>query len=513
MSRRKHLVQNYFQQGRHLHGIGRLAEAEQVFGQILAASPKHADSLHMLGVIALQTGNPSAALSWFEQAIAAQPSQAIYRVNRAVALLALDRKQEAAEECQQALRHKRNSAEACQVLGHALSDLGRPEEAIAAYQRAMQHNPGLPDLHNNLGLALRQAGRLEEAAAALQLAVARAPDDAQAKSNLAGVTKELGRLPEAEAVYRDALRRHPGDALLHFNFAIALLSAGRFEEAWPEFEWRFPAGIARIAPSPQPHWQGEPLAGRSVLVRAEQGFGDMIQFARYLPLIDGGPVILEVHPPLRRLFAGLRGAVRIVGAGDPIPEFDLQVPLLSLPRLLPAPEPEPYLQPEPALVAAWQERIGATGYKIGIAWQGNPASLAEFGRSVPLRQFLPLASIPSVRLISLQKHHGVEQLAALPEARIETPELDAGGQAFVDTAALMQSLDLVITSDTSVAHLAGALGRPVWVALKHMPDWRWLIDRNDSPWYPTMRLFRQPRRGDWEAVFAEMGKDLRRLVG
>jgi Tfp pilus assembly protein PilF len=512
MSRRRHQIETYFQQGRHLHRLGRLAEAEQVFRHILAATPRHADSLHMLGVIALQAGNPTAALPWLDQAIAQQPGQAIHRVNRAMALLALRRPRDAAEDCRQAIRHKRNCAEAFQVLGHALCDLGQPEQAVEAYEQAARHNASLPGIHNNLGLALRQAGRLEQAADALQRDLAQAPDDAQAQGNLASLMKELGRLPEAEALYRDALRRRPDDAVLHFNLAVVLLLAGRFQEAWPEYAWRFQAGAARIAAAPQPWWQGEPLAGRRLLVRAEQGFGDTIQFVRYVPQLAGGPVILETYRPLRRLLAGLHGPAQIVALGDTLPPADLQVPLLGLPRLLPAPDPDAYLRAEPALVAAWRQRIGTTGFRVGIAWQGNPDSQAELGRSVPLRHFLPLAAIPGVRLISLQKHHGMEQLATLPEGCIETPELDEGGDAFVDTAALMQSLDLVIASDSAVAHLAGALGRPVWVALKHVPDWRWMLDRDDSPWYPGMRLFRQARRGAWDSVFAAIGAELRGLA-
>ena len=511
MSRRKHQIEAYFQQARQLHAAGRLAEAEQAYRQILAAAPTHADSLHMLGVLALQIGQPQGALGCLDQAIALQPTTAIYRVNRAAALLALGQPPQAAEECREALRRKPNCAEALQVLGHALCDLGRPEDAVAAYQDALRHNPNLPDLHNNLGLALRQADRPEEAAAALQQAVARAPRDEQAQSNLAGVLKELGRLDEAEALYRAALRRHPNDATLHFNRAVVLLLAGHFRDGWEEYEWRFGAGVAQLAACAQPRWQGEPLDGRTLLVRAEQGFGDMFQFCRYVKLIGGGTVILEVHPPLRRLLAGLAGPKSIVGVGDEPPAFDLHIPLLSLPRLFDPPPALPYLAAERALVAAWRERIGSAGFRIGISWQGNPASQAEFGRSIPLRHWAALAAVPNVRLISLQKHHGVDQLATTG-LRLETPELDAGPDGFVDSAAVMQSLDLVVTSDTSVAHLAGALGRPVWVALKHVPDWRWMQGRPDSPWYPTMRLFRQKRRGDWDSVFADMARELAERV-
>ena len=509
MSKRKHAIEAYFQSGVRLQGAGRLAEAEQIYRQILAAAPGHADSLHMLGVIASQCGQPQAAVACIDQAIAIKPSAAMFHVNRAAALLALGQLDAALAACQTALRLQRNSAEATQVMGHVLSDLGRTEEALAAYRDALRHKPDLPDLYNNVGLVLRQADRLEEAAVALRQAVKRAPRDAQAQGNLGGVLKELGRPVEALDCYRAALRLHPDDPVLHVNLGIALLLAGRFDAGWEEYEWRFRAGAARIPPCTQPRWNGEELAGRTLLIRAEQGIGDTIQFCRYVTMAAArGPVALEVQPGLRHLVRDL--PARIIEAGGVLPVFDLWCPLLSLPPLLgmQAPAP-PYLTADADRVAAWRDRIGVHGRRIGIAWQGNPASAAERGRSIPLREFLPLAQIPGVRLISLQKHHGLEQFAGVPDGvRIETldDDFDAGPDAFIDTAAAMQCLDLVITSDTSVAHLAGALGRPVWVGLQHVPDWRWLLEGEDCLWYPTMRLFRQTRRGDWSGVFTRMAE-------
>ena len=509
MSKRKHAIEGYFQSGARLHAAGRLAEAEQVYRQILANAPNHADSLHMIGVIALQSGQPRAALDYLDRALALKPAAAMYHVNRANALLALRQPERAIDACHAALGFKRNCAEACQTLGHALSDCGRTGEAIVAYQDALRHNPALPGLHNNLGLALRQADRLDEAATMLGQAVRRAPHDAEIRSNLAGVLKELGSLPDAEAAYREALRVQPDNASLHFNLALVLLLAGRFAEGWPEYEWRFRAGVARLPASEQPQWSGEALAGRTVLVRAEQGYGDTIQFCHYVPMIAGGPVVLEVPARLRRLLGSLPGAPRIVASGEALPRFDLVCPLLSMPRLFDtAPGNVPYLAAEPERVAQWRSRIGSHGRRVGLAWQGNPDSQAEQGRSIPLREFLPLAQVAGVRLISLQRHHGLEQLAAAPEVETLGEAFDAGADAFIDTAAVMQGLDLVITSDTAVAHLAGALGRPVWLALQHVPDWRWMLERSDCPWYPSMRLFRQTRRGDWGGVFARMAEEL-----
>ena len=513
MSKRKHAIEAYFQSGLRLHGSGRLQEAEQIYRQVLAAAPGHADSLHMLGVLASQCGQPQAALACIDQAIAIRPSVALFHVNRASALLALGQLDAALDACREALRLKRNSAEACQVLGHVLSDLGRPDEAVEVYRDALRHKPDLPDLYNNLGLALRLANRPEEAAAALQEAVRRAPQDEQAQGNLAGVLKELGRLADAEACYRAGLRRRSDDPVLHLNLGVVLLLAGRFAEGWEEYEWRFRAGAARVPPCTQPQWTGDELAGRTLLIRAEQGMGDTIEFCRYVTMAASrGRVVFEVQPGLKRLFSHDRGGVPIVTVGDPLPAFDIWCPLLSMPHLLgmQAPSP-PYLTAEPDRIAQWRERIGTHARKIGIAWQGNPATEAGRRRSIPLREFLPLAQVPGVRLISLQKHHGLDQLAAAPpEMRIETlgDDFDAGQDAFVDTAAVMQCLDLVITSDTSVAHLAGALARPVWVGVQHVPDWRWLLEGETCLWYPTMRLFRQQARRDWTRVFGQMADTL-----
>ncbi len=509
MSKRKHAIEAYFQSGLRLHRTGRLQEAEQVYRQVLAASPAHADSLHMLGVIATQCGQPEAALTCFDRAIALKPSAAIFHVNRAAALLPLRQLDAALAACQQAIRLKRNCAEAFQVMGHVLSDLGRPEEAVAAYRDALRHKADLPDGYNNLGLALRQAGCLEEALIALRQAIKQTPEDSAALGNLASVLKELGQPAAAEECYRAALRKHPDDAVLHLNLGIVLLLAGQLEAGWREYEWRFRAGAVQIPACAQPRWNGEDLAGRRLLIRAEQGMGDTIQFCRFVAIAARrGEVVLEVQPGLRHLIGGVLDERQIVTVGQPLPPFDVWCPLLSLPHLLGMQGLKPpYLTADADRVAAWRERIGTYGLRIGIAWQGNPTSAAERGRSVPVCEFLPLARVPGVRLISLQKHDGLDQLAALPEElRIETlgEDFDAGPEAFLDAAAVMQCVDLVVTSDTSVAHLCGALGRPVWVALQHVPDWRWQLEGETCAWYPTMRLFRQPKRGDWASVFTRI---------
>ena len=512
MSKRSQALDTAFQRFARLHAAGRLAEAEQGYRQILAAAPTHADSLHMLGVLALQTGHPAAALAHIEQAIARSPRSALFHANRANALLALGRAPEAEGACREALRHQRTAAEAWATLGHALSDQARAAEAVDAYQEALRRNPRLPELHTGLGLALHDVARLEDAADVLAEAARRAPGDPVAENNLAGVLKDLGRLAEAEALYRAVLARDPGDALTHLNLGVLLLLAGRTAEAWPEWDWRFRAEPATDRHLPGADWRGEPLAGRTLLVHAEQGIGDMLHFARFVPLLPrDGRVVLEVHAPLVRLLKQLPGVAQVVPRGTPLPRFDLRCAMMSLPGRLPiaatadrAVTP-PYLAPDPAAVAAWRERLaGLPGRRVGIVWAGNPERFRmDRRRSIPPALLAPLVAVPGISWVSLQKP---APAVWPPGPGLLDPSADLAD--FADTAALVAALDLVIGVDTAVVHLAGALGRPVWLLNRFDTDWRWGRDRADSPWYPTLRQFRQQRPGDWESVIAAIAAAL-----
>jgi Flp pilus assembly protein TadD len=537
MSKRSQQIDAFFRQGQQFHMAGRLAEAEQIYRQVIAAAPRHADALHALGALALQSGRPAIADTLLTQAIALKPA-ADFQLTRASVLLALGRPEQAAQIARLVLRARPQSAEAHQVLGHALSDSRQPQQAIEAYRTALRLKPALPDIRNNLGMALRQANRLAEAEQELR----QAPPEPEALANLSSVQKERGAFADAEATLRQALRIAPDNPVLHYNWSLLMLLLGRPSEAWNGWEQRFRAGAVPARPFTQPQWQGDPLGTRRLLVHTEQGLGDVIQFVRYLPALRtmGQNIVLEAPPRLIRLLSSNPALPAMIPAGTAPPPADTVIPLLSLPArtTLPPAQP-PYLFAEPARVAAFRDRIGSHGFRVGIAWQGNADRFEDNGRSFPLALFQPLAVVPGVRLISLQKGEGEEQIptaafpgptfpgptfpgrafpgpAFPPEASpaatlpVETLEgLDAGPDAFLDTAAVMASLDLVITSDTSIAHLAGALGRPVWVALRHVPDWRWMLDRADSPWYPTMRLFRQSRPGDWAPVFAAIAQACR----
>lgn len=504
MTQRSRAFDAAFQHAARLHAAGRLAEAESGYRQILAAAPTHSDTRHGLGVLALQTGHPADALVHIDAAIVRDPRAALFHANRANALLALGRPVDAEAACRAALALKRNAAEAWASLGHALSDQGRAADAIEAYRTALRHNPRLPDLHAALGLALHDAARLDDAEAALAEAARRAPADPIAAGNLASLWKDQGKLDQAEAAYRALIARDPADATAHFNLGVLLLLAGRHAEAWPEWDWRFRAEPTTDRRLPAPEWRGESLAGRTLLVQAEQGIGDLIHFARFIPLLPrDGRILVEAHPPLLRLFGQLPAIAQLTPLGAPLPRHDLRIPIMSLPRHLPIAAAAdravrgPYLQADPEAAAAWRARLAhLPGRRVGLVWAGNPGRVRmDRRRSIPPERLAPLRAIPGVSFVSLQK----PAPASLPlDGRLTDPTAEL--RDFADTAALIAALDLVIGVDTAVVHLAGALGAPVWLLNRADPDWRWGLGRADSPWYPTLRQFRQPCAGDWASV-------------
>jgi hypothetical protein len=304
---------------------------------------------------------------------------------------------------------------------------------------------------------------------------------------------------------------------------MARLLLGDFERAWPDYEWRLQLREQPARRAQQTLWDGSSLEGRTVLIECEQGLGDTIQFIRYAAVVgaQAGRVVVEAPARMLALLRRVPGIDQLVARGDPTPEFDVHVPLLSLPgilgtRLDTVPADVPYLSADPQLSEPWRRELaGLDGYRVGIAWQGDPKFPDDRFRSVPLACFAPVAEIDGVRLVSLQKGFGTEQIASFA-ARWPIvdlgPRLDEEGSSFTDTAAVMTTLDLIVTSDSALAHLAGALGAAVWMATPAVPEWRWLLEREDSPWYPTMRLFRQKRRGDWEPVFSRVAEQLQRRM-
>jgi tetratricopeptide (TPR) repeat protein len=536
-----------------LRHLGRLEAAEAAFRSALDLAPEAAQTHYGLGLVLSEQVRPKAALEAFLHAIAIAPNFALAHSHAGNALAALDRLdeafaahqvamnlapgeagvhhnlgltlsrlalyEEAAEAQAKALAIDPDLAEAYANLAGCQAELGLAEAALTSSQRAIALKPALAVAHAGLGNALLEQDRLEEAEAAFAEALRLNPQLPQAHSNMGLVRFRQGRLEVAEAAYRRAVALRPEVWESRHNLGILLLERGQFEEGWREFEWRLQAAAEkrREQAITVRRWAGEDLAGKTILAYAEQGLGDMIQCARFLPELSarGARVVLWAPGSLRRLLSGVADA--FVAEGEPEPPADLGVPLFSLPRLLGVtlerlPGSMPYLTADPDLATRWKARLEAIGPgpRVGVVWSGNATAKVDRGRSFPLRDLEPLAEAIGAPLISLQRTFGLGQLDDLPEAMsIISLGADYDAGDFAETAAVIANLDLVISCDTAVGHLAGALGRPAWLALNARSEWRWLHDRADSPWYPSLRLYRQPGRGDWRGVFKQMAADWR----
>lgn len=539
-----------------LHQAGRLDQAQQLYLQILRTEPDHADTLHLLGVLAAQSGKPEMALAPIQRAIAVRPNVAVYYLNLGNAYCELGRLDEAVAQYRRAIELYPDYPEGLVNLGAALRRVNRLEESESRLRRALELQPENPSAHFHLGTTLQRARRLEEAIPCLREALRLKPGYADATKNLGIVLRRSGRYAEAETFYRDLLARQPNsaehlvnlghtlaqtgrideslacfDAALehdpqsgeaHTNRAVLWLLRGDFARGWPEYEWRWRRKNTAPPPFPRPAWDGQPLPDGTILLAVEQGVGDIFHFIRYARLVRQrvGRVMVLCRPPLIPILSRTPGIDRLIAEGDNVPAFDVYAMLMSLPlvlgtRLESIPTDTPYLHADPEREARWRERLGRqAGLRVGLAWQGNPDHPDDASRSIPLARLQPLLDVPGVRFVSLQKKDGAAQIRKLPDPRrIEdfTAELDEGCGAFMDTAAVIANLDLVVSADTAVAHLAAGLGVPTWLALATACDWRWLLDRTDSPWYPSVRLFRQPRPGDWDGVAADMAAALAEL--
>ncbi len=549
-------AQAYFQQAGALRDLGRFSEAVASFDQAIALEPNYVEAHTGRGIALGQLQrNPEAlasferaialrpaaaelhnnqgnmlrrlrrlpeALASFERAIALQPGLAMAYNNRGLVLQALRRYEEAAASCERALVLQPDFADAHNNLGVQQYELGRPAAALASWRRALELQPRMDGVHGNLSNALRDLELPEEALAESELGIREDAVSAVNHCNRGNALFDLGRFAEAIASYDRAIELNPRYALAHFDKALCLLLTGEFAQGLPLYEWRKRLGSYAMRASSRA-WLGEKdLAGKTLFIYADQALGDTIHFCRYAKLAAerGAQVVLAVQPQLRALLTGLGPTVRIVASGEQPQAYDFDCALMSLPlafgtTLADIPAAVPYLSAEPVKALHWRQHLGDAGFKVGIAWQGSRNRI-DVGRSVPLEMFGRLARIPGVRLISLQKGTALDQLRAVAkDLRVEVlgEEFDAGPQAFLDSAGVMTHLDLIITCDTALAHLAGALGRPTWIAIKRVPDWRWLLDRADCPWYPSVRLFRQTHRGDWGGVFDAMQAELASLAG
>jgi tetratricopeptide (TPR) repeat protein len=500
------------------HRSGRLDLAEPIYREILRQAPDHADALHLLGLVAHQRGDQAEAIRLIGRALRLNPANAAYANSLGLARLALGELAAAEAAFARATGIDPALAEAHNNLGNARMARGDAVGAVAAYECAIAHRGDYAEAHANLAAALRRSGDLAAAEAAAERALAIRPGYVGALCTLGLIRHEQGEYEAALGVYDRALALDPEHATTRANRATLLLLLGRMEEGWREYEWRWRAQgfTTKARHMGRPMWDGSELGGRTILIHAEQGLGSAIQFVRYAPLVAarGGRVILECQPPLARLFASLagQGVEAIVRKGERLPGFDVQAPLMSLPRLFATtlttiPNEVPYLATEEGLRALWRGRLAHLPTpRVGLVWAGNPNHANDRNRSLPARLLEPLLAIPGLSFVDLQVGAAAAQSAELPRSALAAPGEISD---FADTAAIVAELDLVISVDTAVAHLAGALAKPVWLLLPFVGEWRWLRARTDTPWYPTMRLFRQQSSGDWEGVVDAAGEALR----
>jgi Flp pilus assembly protein TadD len=486
-------VRNYYVQGTALLQQRRFAEAETHLRQALQLKPDDADVLNNLGTAIWEQGRSPEATAYYLRAY----------------------------------QFKKHDFGILNNLGMLLWDQGRPERAVEYYRQALELNPDSFDTRMNLGVSLSDIGRFDDALVWLRSATRMRPSSADAWDNVGMTFARQGHWDQAMKCYDEAIRLRPDFGEARRNRGLGWLTLGDFERGFPEAEWRFKCRNPPGLNFPGPRWAGEPLEGRAIVLHYEQGLGDTLQFIRFAPQVKerGGQVWLFCQPPLLRLMSMSPGVDLVMDGSSPIPDFQLQAPLMSVPSIIgttAATLPrDPYLSVDAKAIERWRpaltQALGVAElnsvFKIGIAWQGNPTNRVDRWRSFPLAWFAQLASLPGVRLVSLQKGSGVEQLAALagrfPVTNLErTFDGVDDKRDFLDTAAVMKLVDLVITPETAVAHLAGGLGVRTWVALSTVGDWRWM-DRGDScPWYPSARLFRQTTLGDWAGVFRQMADAL-----
>lgn len=527
LDRALELEPDYFEahssRGIALAQLQRNAEALASFERALALRPAAAELHNNRGNLLRRLHRLPEALASFEQAIALQPGLAMAYNNRGLVLQAMRRYEEAAASYERAIALQPDYADAYINMGALQYELGRPAVALESWRRALELQPRTGGVHGNISSALRDLERPEEALAESELAIREDPASAVNHCNRGNALFDLGRFAEAIASYDRAIELDARYALAHFNKGLCLLLTGDFTQGLRLYEWRKRLGSYAMRQSTARVWLGEEdIAGKTLCIHADQALGDTIQFCRYAKLAAqrGAQVMLAVQPQLRELLTGLGPTIRIVAHGEQPERCDFHCALMSLPlalgmTLADIPSGVPYLSAHPLRAARWRQRLGEAGFKVGIVWQGSRNRI-DVGRSVPLEMFRPLASIPGVRLISLQKGAALDRFRTESrDFRVEVlgDDFDEGPQAFLDSAAVATHLDLIITCDTALAHLAGALGRPTWIAIKRVPDWRWFLDRTDCPWYPTVRLFRQSRRADWGTVFGAMHAELANLAG
>jgi tetratricopeptide (TPR) repeat protein len=511
--------------GNALRDQGRLEEAMAAYRQALAIDPDFTLALNNLAdtlLSAAPTAGLDEVIALSRRALRLQPGDAPAVNNLGIALCRKGELEKGIAAYRSAIALNPNYARAWTNLGNALKDKRQFPESVAAHRRSIALDPRDAVAHTNLGAALQEIGEHDEALRQCRRAVELDPNNALAQNNLGFAFKHLDNAHLAESIvgFRRAIALQPDFARAHYNLALSLLLDDQFQQGWVEHEWRLKdENISPERFTDRPRWKGENLAGKSILLYAEQGLGDTIQFARYIPPVaqQAARVLVECQPHLICVLRSILDPSNIIPRGRDVPPTDFQSPLMSLPlvfdtRLESVPDHVPYLHPDPQKLAAWREKLaGGDGRRrVGLAWAGNPNFPGDRTRSLTLDKLAPFAQVRNVRFYSIQKGSPAEQLKNPPRG-LKLVNLGPGLNDLADTVAVMSLMDLIVSTDTSLVHLAGALARPLWVMLQFIPDFRWLLEREDNPWYPTMRLFRQSTRGDWDQVIQRVAQALAAL--
>jgi tetratricopeptide (TPR) repeat protein len=535
-----------------LTGLGKNEEALTSYDQAIALKPDYAEAFNNRGNLLVKLGRTADALKSYEQTLASEPRNLDALINTATILRLLGRDSDAAGAYMRALAVNPNRAEIWAALGNTLGLLQRHEDALISFDRALALNPRAAEILSNRGNMLWQLRRAGEALASFDAALALRPDAAEIHNNRANALLDLNRPDEALASLDHALTLKPGytealvnranalrdlnrsqeaiescDAAIatnpelaeaHWNKALEQLLLGDFDHGFANYEWRWkrPGHAPRDFGVPQ--WRGEDIGSKTVLLHAEQGFGDTLQFVRYVPLLAarGAKIVLEVPDSLRPLLGAIDGVVAIISRDRPHPDIDLHCPLMSLPlafgtTLETVPADIPYLRAPADRIEVWRTKLPASGkFRVGLVWSGKPSHRNDHNRSIAFERLAPLLAQNDVDFVSLQREVRDTDKTMLEKYAVLQPDLDTAD--FADTAAVIDALDLVIAVDTAVAHLAGAMGKPLWLMLPFSPDWRWMLNCDGSPWYPTARLFRQPRIADWDSVIAGLREALASLA-
>ncbi len=497
------------------------------YRRAIELKPGYVASYNNLGVIMSEKGDQEEAIAYFQKTLLIAPDHADACNNLGRIFYDQEKFPQAEAWCRRAMGLKPGFSMAIYNLGRILQGQRKFEEAAAVFRSALGITPTDPEIHLNLGNILMELNQPAAAAACYQQVLKFVPDTADGETNLGMALAELDDYPGAIQCFERVLKRHPEDVNAHFSLSVDLLMLGDYPRGFREFEYRLKRKDSTKFDLTQPKWAGESLVGKTLLLVTEQGLGDMIQFIRFVAKVKtlGGTVLFGCIKPLVKLLANVPGIDRTVPSGDPMPEYDYYAPLMSVPGILgttleeiPSLLPVPYLKPDPDLVAYWAERLGERKLgelRVGLAWQGNPDHESDRYRSIPLKAFVGLSQVPGLRLVSFQRNQGVEQIPPLRERLPLTCFTNEPGRevdSFLDSAALMSLMDVMISVDSAPVHLAGALGVPTWLLCRKQSEWRWMLDREDSPWYPSIRIFRQTVISQWDDVIERVTQELKQLV-